>query len=113
MRIWDISPSNLCRQHLLGEHRELHAMWTILTTGKKGYANHPETIRWIGKLKAMLLRHEALVIEMGKRGYHHYSPLDPELSTGSDKQDMFINTIEEQWQILKQKGCECKEPIFL
>jgi len=43
MRIWDIPPDKLCRNHLLGEHNELHAMWNILTQGKKGYANHPET----------------------------------------------------------------------
>jgi hypothetical protein len=43
MRIWDISPKRLCRNHLLGEHRELHAVWSVLTKGKKGYARHPET----------------------------------------------------------------------
>ena len=42
MRIWDVPPECLCRQHLLGEHRELHAIWTILTTGKTGYTRHPE-----------------------------------------------------------------------
>ncbi len=31
MRIWDIPPKLLCRNHLLGEHRELHAIWSILT----------------------------------------------------------------------------------
>jgi hypothetical protein len=49
MRIWDIPPDKLCRNHLLGEHNELHAMWNILTQGKKGYSNHPETKRWVGR----------------------------------------------------------------
>ena len=31
MRTWDIPPEKLCRQHLLGEHRELHAIWSIIT----------------------------------------------------------------------------------
>lgn len=35
MRIWDLSPKRLCRNHLLGEHRELHAIWA---GGKKGYS---------------------------------------------------------------------------
>lgn len=35
MRIWDIHPSLLCRKHLLGEHRELHAIWSILIYKKR------------------------------------------------------------------------------
>jgi len=50
MRIWDIAPEKLCRNHLLGEHRELHAVWAILTKDKKGYSRHPEVLRWKGKL---------------------------------------------------------------
>ena len=61
MRIWDIAPKKLCRNHLLGEHRELHAIWSVIVNGKKGYARHPETLRWMGKLKALYGRHEALV----------------------------------------------------
>jgi hypothetical protein len=61
MRIWDLAPRVLCRQHLLGEHRALYALWTILTEGKGGYARHPGTRRWHGKLTALYSRHEALV----------------------------------------------------
>jgi hypothetical protein len=28
---------------LLGEHRELRAIWSVLVSGKKGYARHPKT----------------------------------------------------------------------
>lgn len=76
MRIWDISPAKLCKNHLLGEHRELHAIWAIITENKKGYSKHPETIRWVGKLGALYFRHEQLVKEMKDRGYNHHSPLD-------------------------------------
>lgn len=107
MRIWDVSPSILCRQHLLGEHRELHALWTILTENRKGYMKHPETIRWVGKLKALYLRHEALVDEMTARGYNHKTPLDVAKAVGSDKQDAFVNTVEEQLEILRTKPCLC------
>lgn len=107
MRIWDISPSKLCRNHLLGEHRELHAMWVILTENKKGYSLHPETLRWRGKLKAMYLRHEKLVNEFDKRGYNHQSPLDKRKATGKEFQDEFVDSIKNQTQILKNKGCSC------
>jgi hypothetical protein len=74
MRIWDVSPEKLCRKHLLAEHRELHAVWSILTRGKKGYAQHPETLRWKGKLKALYLRHEQLAKELRARGLRTPQP---------------------------------------
>ena len=69
---------------------------------------HPETIRWKGKLRAMYLRHEELVKEMGHRGYNHKSPLDKRKATGKSLQDVFINTRTEQVGILKNKNCNCK-----
>ena len=109
MRVWDIHVKHLCRKHLLGEHRELHGLWNILTKhgGKGGYSNHPETKRWIGKLRALYNRHKALVVEMQKRGYNHNSPLDEKLATGTDTQKVYINTIKEQKSILAKKPCEC------
>lgn len=107
MRIWDLPVNQLCRKHLLGEHRELHAMWTILTMNKKGYRKHPETLRWEGKLLALYNRHEEQVHEMEKRSYSHHSPLDKTLALGAATQDARINTLEEQTSLLKDKGCEC------
>ncbi|MBN1503159.1 pyrimidine dimer DNA glycosylase [Candidatus Woesearchaeota archaeon] len=107
MRIWDIAPSKLCRNHLLGEHRELHAVWNIITKNKKGYSNHPETIRWGGKLKALYKRHQLLVEEMEWRGYKHKSDLDIKLATGNKEQSRYVNSPEEQLRILRKKGCGC------
>ena len=107
MRIWDISPGRLCRNHLLGEHRELHAIWSVLTQGKKGYSRHPETVRWAGKLKALYNRHEQLVSEMEERGYRHRSPLDPALATGSGRQDRLVDPVGKQIEILRSKKCSC------
>ncbi|MGY5150181.1 MAG: pyrimidine dimer DNA glycosylase/endonuclease V [Candidatus Nitrosopumilus sp. bin_68KS] len=107
MRIWDISPRYLCRNHLLGEHRELHAMWVVITEKKKGYSMHPETIRWKGKLKAMYLRHEELVKEMVSRGYSHKSPLDKRKATGTSIQNVFVDSIKKQVKILQKKDCDC------
>jgi len=108
MRIWDIEPGRLCRQHLLGEHRELHAILVVLTQNKKGYAHHPETLRWKGRLKALYKRHEALVKEMAKRGYGHYSPFARTLAKGLPKQTKRVNTLAEQIKILRAKKCGCK-----
>ena len=107
MRIWDIPPDKLCRNHLLGDHNELHAMWNILTQGKKGYANHPETKRWKGKLKALFSVHEEIAQEMLVRGYNHKSPLDKSLAKGSSVQTTFVDSIEKQIEILIGKGCDC------
>jgi hypothetical protein len=108
MRIWDISPNKLCRNHLLGEHRELHAIWSILTKGKKGYSRHPETLRWRGKLKSLYLRHQKLIKELKRRGYSHQSPLPVRLAKGIDTQTEFVDPYKDQLKILRKKHCACK-----
>ncbi|MDD5634652.1 MAG: pyrimidine dimer DNA glycosylase/endonuclease V [Candidatus Omnitrophica bacterium] len=108
MRIWDLDPKKLCRNHLLAEHRELHAIWNILTKKKKGYYHHPETLRWAGKLKALYLRHEKQVEEMATRGYKHKSPLPIALAKGKREQEVFVDPIMTQIRILKNKKCKCK-----
>lgn len=100
-------PQVLCKNHLLGEHRELHAIWVVIIKRKKGYSHHPETLRWVGKLKALFLRHVALVFEMTRRGYKHYSDLDQSFATGLPIQDIYVDSIENQKRILKTKNCRC------
>lgn len=109
MRVWDIHVKHLCRKHLLGEHRELHGLWNILTKhgGKGGYSHHPETKRWIGKLTALYNRHELLVAEMTKRGFKHNSDLNKKFAKGDGSQTTFVNTVSEQKKILANKPCEC------
>ena len=109
MRIWDIHPKHLCRQHLLAEHRELHGLWNILTIhqGKGGYSRHPETLRWVGKTRALYSRHETLVVEFDRRGYNHKTPLDKRLATGQSLQTKRLNTLSEQKKMLKEKSCKC------
>lgn len=105
MRIWDIEPSRLCRKHLLEEHRELHALYTILSEDRKGYRSHPETLRWVGKLPTLKKRHQKLEIEMLSRGYNHLSPLKD--AKGNANQNTLLHTIEQQEQILRDKQCDC------
>jgi putative hemolysin len=107
MRIWDVEVARLCDQHLLGEHRELHAIWTILTTGKRGYSRHPETLRWQGRLAALYARHEDEVAEMGRRGFRHASPLDPALATGEAAQTVLVDSVADQLARLTARGCGC------
>jgi hypothetical protein len=75
VRIWDVSPGYLDRQRLLGEHRELHGLHSILVNGKRGYSRHPETRRWAASLSGLCRRHEMLVGEMRLRGYSDRTPV--------------------------------------
>ncbi|HRY28925.1 MAG TPA: pyrimidine dimer DNA glycosylase/endonuclease V [Elusimicrobiota bacterium] len=108
MRIWDLPPWRLCRAHLLGEHRELHAVWNIITRKKSGYSRHPETLRWKGKLRALYGRHDELVEEMGRRGYEHRSPLRRELAAGAAVQKVLLASLREQRARLGKKNCGCR-----
>lgn len=110
MRVWDVPPSLLCRQHLLGEHRELHGLWRILTDNRQGYSHHLETRRWRGKLAALYQRHEVLAAELARRGYQHASPLDQRQATGSAVQNDYVDSLEAQFVILRNKGRDCAVP---
>lgn len=106
MRVWDLSVDRLCRKHLLAQHLEIHTMYKTIQTGRKGYANHPETKRWANKEHALKAVHDATVAEMLKRGYNHNSPL-PDATGLRVEQYEFLCSVEEQEELLRQKGCEC------
>jgi Pyrimidine dimer DNA glycosylase len=108
MRIWDLSPRRLCRRHLLGEHRELHAIWSILRNRKLGYRNHPETRRWRRALGALQWRHVRLEREMRIRGYRHQSPLIPGIKAGPSAPPYRLESVRRQVERLKAKGCDCR-----
>ena len=108
MRVWDIAPSRLCRKHLLGEHVEIHAIWNVIARDLEGYARHPETMRWRGKLAALHARHDAVVAEMTRRGFRHASPLDRALARGALVQDELVTPLAEQRRLLRSKGCDCR-----
>ena len=75
MRVWDVNPGYLNRQSLLGEHRELHAIVSIIKHNKKGYSRHPETLRWKNFGWALSQRHRLLAAEMKLRDYVDRSPV--------------------------------------
>jgi hypothetical protein len=76
--MWLINPTMMCRNHLLGEHLELHMLESYLKNGKniRGYIEK-------GLIDPSVLkkRHEELVKEMKRRGYNHSSQISglPEL----------------------------------
>ncbi len=76
MRIWDVNPGYLNRQSLLGEHRELHGIASIISHNKKkGYSRQPETRRWVGHGWALTMRHNLLAAEMELRNFNEHSPV--------------------------------------
>ena len=84
----------LNRQHLLGEHVELHVLVNTIINKRKGrtdvvWINHPETRRYEDHVGMLYDRHDQQVKEMTKRGYNHKSSLttikhNPENFTYSD-----------------------------
>lgn len=112
MRVWDIPPDNLCRQHLLGQHREIHAIWNVITKNKRGYSKHPEVLRWKNHLMSLYFEHELTALSMLERGYNHNSPINLDdcidMIKPSGISIDYVNTVEEQKQLLKLKGCECQ-----
>jgi len=108
MRLWDIDPGYLNRQSLLGEHRELHGIVSIITRGKKGYSRHPETIRWKGRGWALARRHGLLAAEMALRGYDERSPVRTRSAAGSWP-ETFVDEPLDQIRILREKYAD-REP---
>ncbi len=108
MRVWDIDPGFLNDKSLLGEHREIHGIHSILTQGKKGYSRHPETLRWRHHLAALCLRHDMLVQEMDLRGFKHQSPLPPDTGPATPPHTL-IDSPADQFDILFKKYAEKPE----
>lgn len=102
MRIWDINPGYLNRQSLLGEHGELHGIVSIIAKRRKGYAKHPETIRWREYGWALKMRHKQLACEMVLRGYTDRSPITTHSNKGKWP-DTFIDSPDRQFLLLRGK----------
>ena len=106
MRLWMVNPAIMCRQHLLGEHRETH---TFAGTLRKKINIDGYLIE--GELDPRLLvaRHEELVREMLRRGYGHYSPIDvPDFSYLNLQEDYYIN-FDASLKLLLSRCETCRE----
>jgi len=67
-----VDPRCMCRQHLLGEHVELHMFVGTINKNKKlnGFVKNG-----LVEVKSIKKRHADLVAEMERRGMSHKSPL--------------------------------------
>lgn len=72
MRMWMVAPEKMCRNHLMGEHVEIHMLLGSIRLGKsiEGFIR-----RKLVEPASITLRHDALVAEMVRRGYKHGSPI--------------------------------------
>jgi hypothetical protein len=73
MRMWLVNPKIMCRQHLLGEHVEIHMFIGAISRGQsvKGYLQ-----KGLLEVHSLYFRHGELVEEMKRRNYRHRSDLD-------------------------------------
>lgn len=103
MRMWGVNPKYMCRNHLLGEHVELHMFAGCIKKGKKlsGYIENGLVV-----LENLKKRHDILVKEMEKRGYKHKSPYPklPKMKGGR------INT-RKNLEDLKTRCKKCRRRI--
>ena len=78
MRMWMVNPRIMCRQHLLGEHVEIHMFIGTLDRKKsvKGYLQ-----KGLLEVHNLYSRHNELVEEMKRRGYRHHSEVEEKWKT--------------------------------
>lgn len=104
-RMWCVDPRLLCRQHLLGEHTELHQLVGHLRAGHtnavRGHAERGQV-----DTSRISSRHEALVAEMERRGYTHDSPLSYD-----DTLDLGEVDERENLEELAARCDDCRERI--
>lgn len=100
-RMWMVNPSKLCRNHLLGEHKELHQLIGSLNKGKSIQGHIDKGQVEIHNIKA---RHKALVKEMIQRGYKHFSPLPKFKDFKAGKINISLNE--------KELARRCKDCTF-
>ena len=99
-RMWCVNSRKLCRQHLLGEHKELHQLVGSLRKGKsiKGHIEKGQV-----EVHSIKKRHLELVKEMKRRGYKHQS----ELKKFKEVRMGMINRKENERE-LRRKCKECE-----
>ena len=73
-----VNPRIMCRQHLLGEHAEIHMFIGTINRKKsvKGYLQ-----KGLLEVHNLFSRHNELVEEMKRRGYRHRSEIEEEWKT--------------------------------
>lgn len=109
MRIWHekLIP-HLCQKHLCGLWREGLGCIQIVLNKKKGYSNHPAVKEFQDAPLYLLDRMLKVREEMLKRGYHPKELVSFEFNPKRESEIVKVwQTLEEQIEVLKQKGCKC------
>jgi len=109
MRMWNVNPKMLCRQHLLGEHVELHMFVGSINKGINVNRYVRDGLLFVKRLR---IRHLQLRREMRRRGYNHRSPL-PKLRSDFTAHVDQANFIDVQANIveLKRRCSDCRARI--
>ena len=68
MRMWPVEPENLCNQHLLGEHFELHKFRHMFVKKQDVSTRMRKNQIFPNRMQE---RHDELVDEMQRRGIKH------------------------------------------
>lgn len=99
MRMWNVDTRKMCRQHLLGEHVEMHMFAGCIAKGIniEGYLNGLVETGNLAK------RHNELAKEMVRRGYKHNSPYPRTPKINAGFVDKCFNLLE-----LGRRCRECK-----
>ena len=101
-----VNPRFMCRQHLLGEHVEIHMFIGTLSRKKsvKGYLE-----KGLLEVHNMYDRHEELVEEMKRRGYRHNSDAEGKWRTA---EKMGVIDRERNLEDLLKRCSRCKQRYF-
>lgn len=104
-RMWMIDPKIMCRQHLLGEHKEIHQLLGSLKSGHsiKGYLD-----KGLVEPQNIFERHAKLSNEMLIRGFSHNSEVSREDFEAINKAPECRVNREESKKELLNRCSECK-----
>lgn len=115
-RMWGVEVELMCREHLMGEHNEMHMLVGSIRKHPHGEAiaqGHAEK----GQIDTSLIqeRHDALAEEMEARGYDHDSSMEYDDSLGIGEVDAERDPSLEASNIrdeLADRCPECREKIL-
>lgn len=103
MRIWGVDPSLMCKAHLLGEHREMHALISMVRLGTKQKQLEAHCRLQQVAIHEIYDRHEVLAQEISRRGWNHKTPMSEE-----DKQLLYNDGSIDREANLKLLASRCE-----
>lgn len=105
MRLWMVNPELMCRQHLLGEHRECHSLAGMIAKDRRIRGTKYVTTGLV-EVHSIKSRHDELEREMINRGYHPVKPFPDVLFWTEGEVDRRANIQE-----LHRRCPECRKRI--